>query len=94
MSDPNPSYRNKLYVTRTCIDTHLASTPIYSSIAFCLIGYCGYEPVDTCSKAHMATPPQLVRVFQELQALFIFNCVLMPTMTIRAGSTTTQSICL
>ena len=90
--DPNPSCCNKLYVTRSCIDTHIASTPMYSSIAFCLTRYCGYEPVDTCSKAHMVSPPQLMRVFQELQALFVFICVLIPKITIRAGSTTTQSI--
>ena len=86
VSDPNPSYRNKLHVARTCTDTHLASTPIYSSIAFCLIGYCGYEPVDTCSKAHMASPSQLVRVFKKLQDLFIFICVLIPKMNIQTAS--------
>ena len=86
VSDPNPSYRNGLYVARTCIDTHLASPPIYSSIAFRLIGYCGYEPVDTCSKAHMVSPPQLVRVFKKLQDLFIIICVLIPKMNIQTAS--------
>ena len=31
VSDPNPSYRNKLYVARTCIDTHLASSPVIAA---------------------------------------------------------------
>ena len=51
---------------------------MYNSIAFCLIGYCGYEQVDTCSKAHMKSLPQLMRVVAELQAQFIFMTVLIP----------------
>ena len=66
---------------------------MYNSIALCLIGYCGYEPVETCSKAHMVSLRQLMRVVEELQALFIFIRVLIPKKTIQAGSTTTQSIC-
>ena len=31
VSDPSPSYRNKLYVARTCIDTHLALSPVIAA---------------------------------------------------------------
>ena len=56
---PSTSCCNELYLVRSCIDTHMTLTPMYSSVPFCLIGYCGYKAVATCSRSHILGPQAL-----------------------------------